>query len=290
MRIAILSNHQSGKGRAARLARTMQLALHEAGHACWQAETSADERDPRVVEVIRDAELVVVCGGDGSLRTTVRAARAAGAMLWHAPAGTENLFARHFGMGRAASLVRALQKPRERSVDVWSADGHAFLVMASVGLDADIVHEVAHHRVGPQGRRQWIWPILRRSLRWAAPVCTVMPDDGSPEWSCKGTLIAANLPAYATRMNPVVVADGSDGQLDALAMRCDGALGLVPWALRGWLGWTASDCTALPEGGCRIGTDRACVWQVDGCPLPGGARSHVLLQRDEAQVRVLMPA
>ena len=63
MRIAILSNHQSGKGRAARLARTMQLALHEAGHACWQAETSADERDPRVVEVIRDAELVVVCGG-----------------------------------------------------------------------------------------------------------------------------------------------------------------------------------------------------------------------------------
>jgi diacylglycerol kinase family enzyme len=289
MRVAILSNHRSGRGRAARLARRLQLSLHERGHACWQAETSADEHDPRTQEVIGDAELVVVCGGDGSLRTSARAACASGAMLWHAPAGTENLFARHFGMRGARTLEQAIDRARVAEIDLWSADGHVFLVMASVGLDADIVSEVAAKRTGPQGRGQWLWPTLRQAVAWRAPLCHVHADDGQVR-SHRGGFVAANLPSYAARLDPVSRAVADDGLLHGLAMGCASAAGLVPWALRGWLGLTGSACMPLPQGRVRVETDRPCLWQLDGCPMPGGNRTSVVLERDPRRVRVLLPA
>lgn len=289
MRIAILSNHRSGRGRAGRVALRLQLALHDAGHTCWQAETVASESDARLPGVIRDAQLVIVCGGDGSLRTCARAARDAGAMLWHAAAGTENLFARHFGMRGLQGLMRGIEAGEAAELDVWGADGHAFLVMASVGLDADIVCEVAARRRGPQARRHWVAPIVRGALGWRAPECTVASVDGSVVSRQRGSFIAANLPAYAARMNPVVRAEGSDGALDALTLRCRGALGLVPWAARGWMGLTGGSCMRLPEPACVVQTDRSCLWQIDGCPLPGGAREAVELRRDADRIRVLLP-
>lgn len=291
MRVAILSNHRSGRGRATRLATRLHMALHDAGHACWQAETSSREDDPRLREVIRDAEVVVVCGGDGSLRTSARAAREAGAMLWHAPAGTENLFARHFGMRRSpVSLLRAIDRGARAELDIWDADGHAFLVMASVGLDADIVEEVARRRRGPQGRRHWMRPILRHAVRWRAPLCEIRDRSGRMLRSAAGTFIAANLPEYAARMNPVSRAVGHDGRLDALLLRCSSTFGLLPWAVRGWLGWTGGACEPLPVDGAEVRTDRACHWQLDGCPMPGAARDRLVLQRDEDPLTVLLPA
>jgi hypothetical protein len=108
--------------------------------------------------------------------------------------------------------------------------------------------------------------------------------------SAAGTFIAANLPDYAARMNPVMRADGHDGRLDALLMRCRSTLGMLPWAVRGWLGWTGGACESLPDEGVVVRTDRACHWQLDGCPMPGAARDRLVLQRDPDPLKVLLPA
>lgn len=111
------------------------------------------------------ATLVVVGGGDGTVRVVAGVLAGSGVPLGIVPLGTANLFARNLGLrpGPLAGNVRNALTGRPRRVDVgWSrhrrgdrwSDEEPFLVVAGLGHDAATVLAT---RAG-----------LKRWLRWLA--------------------------------------------------------------------------------------------------------------------------
>jgi diacylglycerol kinase family enzyme len=84
--------------------------------------------------------LVFAVGGDGTVRACARDLACSGVPLSIVPRGTANLFAKALGL--PVDLDRALHTGftgRERSVDIALAEGHPFVAMAGIGLDAAVV-------------------------------------------------------------------------------------------------------------------------------------------------------
>ena len=86
---------------------------------------------------------LVAVGGDGTV--VGPAQRTAGRPLTVLPAGTENLVARHFGLGvTLKALARTIAAGRPVRVDVGLVGGRRFLLMAGFGFDGEIVSR--HHQ------------------------------------------------------------------------------------------------------------------------------------------------
>jgi diacylglycerol kinase family enzyme len=157
--VALLYNPISGSGRAHATAARMREGLERAGHRVAMIPTErgapsewlrpALERGARgSIELgsieagsieAGPIEAVVVAGGDGAVRLAAGECARAAIPLWHAPCGTENLFARSFGMrSDPAAVASALVARRTRAIDLGHADGQPFVLMASFGFDADV--------------------------------------------------------------------------------------------------------------------------------------------------------
>lgn len=143
----------------------------------WYETTVADPgRSMAHDAALQGAELVVVCGGDGTVRTVCAELAGTGIPVGVVPAGTGNLLARNLvlplylnaavdvalnGQDRAIDLVRI-------AGDLIEPDEH-FLVMAGMGFDAAIMegaNEQLKSKVGwlayvVAGMRNLMFPALR---------------------------------------------------------------------------------------------------------------------------------
>ncbi|MFZ0119835.1 MAG: diacylglycerol kinase family protein [Pseudonocardiaceae bacterium] len=106
------------------------------------------------------ADVVLVCGGDGTVRHVAQVLAGSGTALGLVPAGTGNLLARNLaiGLGDRARATRIALSGKNRAVDVGRvfiddrAEEQVFLVMAGVGFDAAIMAGAPHEwksRLGP---------------------------------------------------------------------------------------------------------------------------------------------
>ncbi|MFC0284113.1 diacylglycerol kinase family protein [Camelimonas abortus] len=92
-----------------------------------------------IVRLRASADLVVICGGDGSVSSAAMAAMESGLPLGVIPMGTANDLARTLAipmdLEAAAEVIVA---GRTAAVDVGSVNGHAFFNVASIGLASDL--------------------------------------------------------------------------------------------------------------------------------------------------------
>ena len=103
---------------------------------------------------------IVAAGGDGTLNAVLN--RAPGLPVAVLPVGNENLVARFFGVGRSAEqLADAIAASSVERLDLGRIDGRLFTVMASVGIDAQVVHEVHQNRRGHIGKWNYVGPTVR---------------------------------------------------------------------------------------------------------------------------------
>lgn len=130
-----------------------------ARHSDWHGwadplwlETSVEDPGSGVTARAVEAGVTVVlaAGGDGTVRAVAAALRGTGIPLALVPSGTGNLLARNLGLplGDLDFSVRLAFDGTRRPMDVGMAsvvteDGasadHAFVVMAGLGLDADMI-------------------------------------------------------------------------------------------------------------------------------------------------------
>ncbi|MBO0607608.1 diacylglycerol/lipid kinase family protein [Myceligenerans salitolerans] len=197
-----------------------ETTLDDAGQ---EAARSALRNQPAVV---------IVAGGDGTIRAVAEAVQSSGTPLAIVPAGTGNLLARDLGLltGLEAS-VRTAFAGSDRTIDVGVAelereDGsvatHLFLVMTGIGLDASMAtgtNSMLKRRIGwlayadPIGRS--VLGNKRFSMHYRV--------DGSPERSIQAhTVIVGNCGTLTAGMLLLPDAEVDDGLLDVVLLRPKG--------------------------------------------------------------------
>lgn len=295
MRVLLLANPVSGGGRALGVAEVTRAALRAKGiDGRVVKSVPGEEGRLRLREDLDGCDALVVLGGDGSVRGAAEACIELGKPLYPMPLGTESLFARSFGLTTAPEqLIQALRVKQVRSVDVAQANGERFLIMASVGFDAEVVHDLSERRTGPIQRVTYLLPILRAITKWRAPSCRVAVDGKPAEPMVPGTLVMANLRAYAARLDLVWWACADDGLLDGMVIPARTAVGVAVGAVKSWM---RSDPRPIPGRTWRgrtviIESDSAFRFQVDGdAPRARAPVRRLELSVGVGQLRVLVPA
>ncbi len=212
----------------------------ELGHELlsWQETTPEDEGTGLARDALADsADLVVVAGGDGTVRAVATALAGTGAALGIVPTGTGNLLARNLSLPlhQSAALDVALDgEPRRLDLGCATAEGEPprhFVVMAGVGMDAAMI---AGASAESKLRLGWFAYVLSgvRSLRQRPVPCTVVVDGGAPLHRVVRSVVAGNVGQLQAGLRLLPDARPDDGQLDVAVIAPRGALGWLHLASR----------------------------------------------------------
>lgn len=228
--VGVVANPHSGRGRGRDRVGRLIEALAARGleaRVAWTlpehaALVGAAGGDPR-------CRCLVAAGGDGTVAALINARP--GVPITVLPAGTENLFARHFGIRRdPEALARAIADGHTARIDLGRAGDRLFSLMAGLGFDADVV--TRHHAARARGgrlrtthRAAYVEPVLRSSLLYRFPELTLTfegPDGAPPETLVGTTAFVFNLPRYALGLPFAPMARADDGLLDLVVFRDPG--------------------------------------------------------------------
>ncbi len=96
-----------------------------------------------IVRLRERADLIILCGGDGTIASGALAVLECGLPLGIIPLGTANDLARTLGipmdLNEAADVILA---GGTRRIDLGTVNGHAFFNVASIGLSADLARDL----------------------------------------------------------------------------------------------------------------------------------------------------
>lgn len=207
-------------------------------HIEWVRTTPDDSGEAEVAAAHHpDVELVLVAGGDGTVREIATSLAGSGIALGIVPTGTGNLLARNLrlDLGLEESVRRAF-RGEHKLIDVCRAklsrpDGSnerlGFVVMAGVGLDAQMIaytDERLKKKIGPLAYVSGI----AKSLRGGNRIKASFVVDGDHAHSQRlHTLIFGNCGELINQVPLLPEARPDDGVLDAVGMAPRGPVG---WA------------------------------------------------------------
>jgi diacylglycerol kinase family enzyme len=273
MQVLIVSNPIAGGGQARRHATALAALLVSRDHEVTHISSEPRDATNWLAEPMQEVDVVAVVGGDGTVRSVALTVAAAGVPLVHVPQGNENLFARTLGMGGTLEdTVELIEHGDRGEVDDAIANGHAMLLMASVGLDAHIVAGVAAMRQA----RVSHWHYVRAAMRCCGsqpPRLSVRVDGELVVPGQRGWLVVSNAANYGAGINPAPMASMHDGVLDMTFFRASSALEVGAWMLRCRLGRHRSAAGFVHRRASRevlIEYTDPAPWQLDGDPPPSG--------------------
>jgi diacylglycerol kinase (ATP) len=209
----------------------LEQALQQAGYEpVYSATNSEDDLDP----IIARAEgLLVVAGGDGSVRSVVTRNLERRLPLAILPMGTANNIARFFGInGKPQEIIAGLREPEKAFLDVgkvtapWGVD--YFLETFGIGMWA---HALKVYQ--PEMGRSLARTIASgmQTLNEYVPIQPRMLLDGS-QISGEFTLVEAlNTNAFGPRIKAAPEADPADGLFDLVLLHSDQRESLISYIL-----------------------------------------------------------
>ena len=216
----LIVNPRAGRGQAAARAEACARELHARG---WRMQVSQSHSVTETIDSARRAgevaDLVIACGGDGTVNAVLQGVIGTSAALGVLPCGTGNDIANTFGMpkGNVEVMASALANMSIVAVDVarvTTAEGESrwFLGVLSTGFDSN-VNERANSIRWPRGTARYITAMLAE-LRTFTPRPYSITIDGA-EHEGPGILVSVgNGPRYGGGMRICPAADIRDGQLD----------------------------------------------------------------------------
>lgn len=214
MRVSIVYNPRSGRGKAQRLADAIHELASSRGHAITMYDISRG-RIP-VAEDLSDTDRLVIVGGDGTVHHLLPLLTQTKVPFQHCGTGTANLICHALKMSRKpAGVLEQLEIDSEpRRIDVPLCNDHPFLIMTSLGMDASVIHRLEESRkLG--GYRAYIKPVIKEILTPRFAHAEVVIDgQPQPQLSKPGILVIANMPNYGGHFNPCRDACWDDSTLD----------------------------------------------------------------------------
>ncbi|MCF2526453.1 diacylglycerol kinase family protein [Yinghuangia soli] len=282
--------------------------MSEAGWAppLW-LETTVEDPGAGVTRkaLAEGVDLVVVAGGDGTVRECAGALAGTGVPLAVVPSGTGNLLARNLGLPiDLADAVHVAVHGRDRHIDLGGIapdepDGEwrYFTAMAGIGLDAAMVADA------PDALKKKVgWPAYAvsagRHLRDARMRVTLRIDDGPPIKRRARMVLVGNVGALQAGMQLLPGAEPDDGLLDVVVF--------APYGMTGWahatvrvIGRRRRDVPDVPPRQRRwrpiehftgrsveVETARPEPRELDGDPIGPGTRLSVRVRPGALVVRV----
>jgi YegS/Rv2252/BmrU family lipid kinase len=171
--------------------------------------------------------MVIVAGGDGTIREVVHGLEGSDKPLMLLPSGTENLLANELGYKRTLkNWIEVFESDIRRPLDLCKANNQFFLSVGGVGFDADVVKIVDEQRSGNITHLHYFFPILRTFLNYNFPKLSIEVDD-KLVFSDKGIAIFGNISRYALGIPILISANYGDGLLDLCVCKCSTKLGLI---------------------------------------------------------------
>ena len=204
------------------------LVEEQARDAGWSSpewhETTVEDPGRALAEkaAIKGAELVLVCGGDGTVRTVCAELAGTGVPVGVIPAGTGNLLARNLGIPLyLEAAIDVALNGQDRAIDLVAVEGDGmapdqhFMVMGGMGFDAAIMagaDDAIKAKIG------WLAYFVSglRHLRSPSFRVEISVDDEPPTKHRALTVVVGNV-GYLTAGIPLLPdATIDDGVLDVV--------------------------------------------------------------------------
>ncbi len=186
---------------------------------------------------VAGADLVIVCGGDGTVREVCAELAGTGIPVGIVPAGTGNLLARNLAIPLyMRSAIDVALNGQDRAIDLVAVSGDGiedthFMVMAGMGFDAAImegVNDSIKQRVG------WIAYVFSglKSLMFPAVRVDISLDGGEFTRHRARTIVVGNVGYLQAGMPLLPDAEIDDGTLDVVLLHPRKFLSWIPLAAR----------------------------------------------------------
>ncbi|GAB3155631.1 diacylglycerol kinase family protein [Micromonospora sonneratiae] len=216
------------------LRRKINRMLAAAGWAppIWLETTVADPGRGQTRQAVEaGVEVVLVCGGDGTIMSCVSELVGTDVALAILPCGTGNLLASNLGLsGDLTAAIEVAIGPGRRQVDVGAIEGRCFTVMAGMGFDAQLLKSTSE---STKARIGWLAYLMggARHLRDRPMRVTIRIDDQPPLRRRARTVLVANVGRLQGGVRLLAAAEPDDGFLDVAV--------LTPRTVGHWLslGW-----------------------------------------------------
>ena len=268
------------------------MAEHGWDEPLWFETTPADPGAGQAAQAVRSGvDLVLACGGDGTVTACAEGVAGSGVPLGILPFGTGNLLARNLGLplDPDAALATALTG-RDRRLDAGSANGRPFVVMAGLGFDAKMLGESSEPLKKRLGWAAYVLSAVRH-LRDRPVRVSLVADGGPPQRLRASAVIVGNVGWLQGGIRLFPDAEPDDGILDAVVLTA-----------RGWGGWlrlvarmllrrqAPGQLTSLRFRQLTVTADREQPWELDGEVMGGTRRLMIVTQPGRLLVRVPDPA
>jgi YegS/Rv2252/BmrU family lipid kinase len=228
MRAAIIVNPARSAEPEVRKQIDKTLAAAGWSPSLW-LETTPEDPGPGMAQAAVEAgvQLVVICGGDGTVMACLGALAGTGLPVAIIPLGSGNLLARNLGipLGLEDALSAAVNGA-DRRIDLGRVGDQPFAVMAGMGFDAAMMADTT------EGMKRFAgWPAyVASALRHLRdPVMRVrLRIDGDPPLSRSArTVLVGNVGQLEGGLELLPDAAADDGVLDVVIV--------APRTLRDWL-------------------------------------------------------
>ncbi len=259
-------------------------------------ETTVDDPGTGQAQLAVDkgADVVLACGGDGTVRAVAEALAGTGVAMGLVPRGTGNLLAKTLGTPlELVAAVRVALTGDDRPIDVGrirvdgADDERVFLVMAGTGFDAAIMENT------PEGLKSRVGPAAYvvsglRAMRGRRTRVTLTFDDGEPVRRRTRTVLVGNSGTLLGGLVLMPKAQIDDGQLDIV--------NIAPSGFAGWVAVAARVATRKRRGHERvehwqatsivIEADEPQPSQIDGDPIGEVSELRMRIEPGVLVVRV----
>jgi diacylglycerol kinase (ATP) len=300
--ILIFANPIAGRGRGQSIGRRLQTRLRAEGYTVQLSLERPDALGPENLTGVARAAIVI--GGDGTLRSVAdrlcqgcspdaeaSTTSLTGPPLLVVPLGTANLMGRHLGIRWEDTTLeeqvsRAISQRRVLHLDAGRANGKLFLLMAGIGFDAAIVHELDRIRTGPISYVDYVLPAALTLGGYNYPPLRVTVDGREVFPSAPAIAFVGNVAEYGTGFPILPSARPDDGLLDVCVLPCRNRCDVLKFFLHATTGEHLMEEGVVYVKGRRVrvespASDKPVPVQVDGDPA-----GHTPLDIDLLPVRL----